>query len=161
MSRRYMYPGVPEEPGYYVYELWTGLVCLYVGRVGNSGPGLMYRRLAGHRAAKSWWPDVTDIVVSAFGSHEAVAAEEPRRIFELQPVYNRTYAAKCKRGHAKPPFVKDGGYNGDTGCRQCAEERLQSPEYLAWAAEYRQRPEVIARRRELTESGYWRSAEFR
>lgn len=163
--RRYTYPGVPEEPGYYVYELWSGLVCLYVGRIGNSGPGLMYRRLASHRADKPWWADVTEIMVSVFGSHEEVAAEEPRRIFELQPIYNRTYAARCRRGHLKPQFVKDSQYDGPTHCAQCADERLQSPEYKAWVREYNQRPEVVARnaerRRELTESGYWRSEEFR
>jgi hypothetical protein len=123
----------------------------------------MYRRLAGHRADKPWWDEVTDIVVSAFANHEEVAAEEPRRIFELQPIYNRTYAATCKRGH-KRPFVA-ANYERGQNCEQCAQERLESPEYQAWVREYNELPEVKRRRTErrdfLRESGYWRSDEFR
>jgi len=107
--RKVFYPGVPDELGYYVYELWSGLVCLYVGRVGNSGPGSMFKRLQGHRSGKPWWPDVTDITVTAFESHDEIAEEEPRRIFELQPVYNRMYAAKCRYYASRNavPEVKD------------------------------------------------------
>lgn len=161
---KYNYPGVPEEPGYYVYELWAGLVCLYIGRVGNSGPCSMYNRLGGHRSSKPWWDDVTDIVVSKFESHEEIAAEEPRRIFEMQPVYNRTYAARCKRGHPRP-FVEREDRFDRPGCEQCAEEWRNSPERKAWVREYGQRPEVKQRNAErrdfLRESGYWRSDEFK
>jgi hypothetical protein len=161
--RKVFYPGVPDELGYYVYELWSGLVCLYVGRVGNSGPGSMFKRLQGHRSGKPWWPDVTDITVTAFESHDEIAEEEPRRIFELQPVYNRVYAAKCRRGHAKPPFTKTDDGRGGV-CAQCIEERQQSPEHKAWVRAYCQRPEVkaraVAHNRELTESGYWQSEEY-
>lgn len=146
--RRYDYPGVPEEPGYYVYEFWSIEKCLYVGRVGNSGPGSMYLRLAGHRSDKSWWPDISQIVVSSFGSHEEIVAEEQRRIYELQPLHNRMYAATCRKGHAK--------IRGERGCAECTREWQQSPEYRTWQREYKDRPEV---KRRMSE--HWRSAEYK
>lgn len=159
-QRKYVYPGVPEEPGYYVYELWSEDACLYVGRVGNSGPGRMYSRLGGHRSDKPWWPDVRQIVVSAYSSHEEVATEEPRRIYELQPLHNQTYAAKCKKGHARDPFTdrdtRDRDLRGGRGCAECERDWKASPQFKAWAEEYRRRPEVQRRMSE-----HWRSAEYK
>lgn len=82
---------VPEEFGYYVYELWGDAGCLYVGRVGNNGPGSVRKRLYGHSRDKSWWPEVTRTVVSRFASHEEIVVEEPRHIRDLRPVHNRQY----------------------------------------------------------------------
>jgi hypothetical protein len=159
-QRKYVYPGVPDEPGYYVYELWAEDACLYVGRVGNSGPGRMYSRLAGHRADKSWWSEVRQIVVSTYGSHEEIAAEEPRRIYELQPLHNQTYAAKCKKGHARDPFAdrdtRSQDLRGGRGCAECDREWKASPAAKAWGEAYRQRPEVQRRMSE-----HWRSAEYK
>ena len=87
--REYPYPGVPAEPGYYVYELWAEDACLYVGRVGNNGPGSMRRRLNGHRSSQPWWPEVARIIVTTFAGHEEIVAAEARRISELRPLHNR------------------------------------------------------------------------
>lgn len=148
--RRISFPGVPDEPGYYVYELWADDVCLYVGRVGNSGPGLMRTRLLQHRSAKSWFGEVTRIVVSAFGGHEEIAAEEPRRIYELKPVHNRTYAAMCSKGHRRPFWAN----NYDRGtCPECK----AGPEAQAYFQAYNRRPEIVAkeRAREVGRQSYY------
>lgn len=157
--RKYVYPEVPEEPGYYVYEFWSEAGCLYVGRVGNSGPGSMYNRLAGHRT-KPWWLHVAHIVVSAYASHEEIVDEEARRIFELEPLHNQVYAARCRKGHARRPHAERESAardrRGNLGCAECQREWHRSPEFRAWQNEYRQRPEVKFRISE-----HWRSPEYK
>ena len=95
---------VPEDLGYYIYELWGSDGCLYVGRVGNNGPGSVRKRFNGHASdkSKSWWPQVTRAVVSKFTSHEEIVAEEPRRIWELRPRYNRQFAWLAETGTPVP-----------------------------------------------------------
>jgi hypothetical protein len=128
---------VPEEFGYYIYELWSDDVCLYVGRVGNNGPGSVRRRFKGHATdkSKSWWPQVTRVVVSRFASHEEIVAEEPRRIQELRPVHNRQYAWLAKADVSVP---------SDTG------EREDS-----YQAVYRQQP-VRKQQERARETGHAR-----
>jgi len=109
-SPKHSYPGVPQEPGYYVYELWADEVCLYVGRVGNSGPGSMYYRLKGHQSAKPWFCDVTRIVVSNLGSHDAIVAEEPRRIQALRPLYNKQWSGKLALPWQPDPQARKEAY---------------------------------------------------
>jgi hypothetical protein len=122
---------VPEDYGYYVYELWGEAGCLYVGRVGNNGPGSVRKRFSGHRGKASWWPEVTRAIVSRFASHEEIVAEEPRRIRDLRPAHNRQYAGGAWLAAAEVGAAGDGD---------------------AYQAAYRQQPER-KRREHARETG--------
>jgi len=130
---------VPEEFGYYVYEFWADDVCLYVGRVGNNGPGSVRRRFASHASASStssaWWSQATRVLVSRFSSHEEIVAEEPRRIQELRPVHNRQFAWLAKVDAAVP---------ANTAEREDV-----------YQAEYRQQPERKAREQQRARGRDW------
>ena len=155
-SRFDAYGEIPREPGFYIYEIWAGEVCLYVGRVGDNGPRSVRYRLSSHAGDKPWWPEVTRISVTSLASHEEIAAEEPRRIRELAPRHNRTYARFCRKGHDQDaPGVR---YQSATGahCAECQRERSRRPEVRARANEalrkYNSQPEVRERLRERDRS---------
>jgi hypothetical protein len=142
---------IPGAPGYYVYRLWAGGTCLYVGRAGNSGPQRVARRLADHRRNKPWWSEVTRIEVAAFASHDLIVAEEYRQIEARHPVHNKqrrgaaaqaAWRAADARAYSQRPEIK---------ARRAAQarERRQRPEVKARQSEYNrayhQRPEIKAR----------------
>jgi hypothetical protein len=108
---------IPTAPGYYVYRFWTADgTCLYVGRVGDSGPRSPQARLNNHRYTKTWWPDVAKIEVAELPDHPAVVAEEAEQIKALRPLHN-VRRANCGHDLSLPGAVKSTG-----GCRECAKE---------------------------------------
>lgn len=101
-------------PGYYVYRLWAGDECLYVGRVGDAGPRPPQARLNYHRRNKPWWPEVTRTEVAALPDHPAMVAEEEAQIAQLRPRYN-VYRTRCSHDRSQP-----GALNVNGSCRACA-----------------------------------------
>lgn len=108
---------IPTGPGYYVYRLWApDETCLYVGRVGDSGPRPPQPRLNNHRRQKAWWPDVARIEFAELPDHPAVVAEETRQIWELRPIYNTRYG--CTHDLSLPGMVMPSSGK----CRECGRE---------------------------------------
>lgn len=75
---------IPADPGHVVYVARSifGDV-LYVGVTSN-----LYRRLAAHQSATSWWGDVHTIAIHAAKTRRAAARLEATSIVALQPRYN-------------------------------------------------------------------------
>jgi hypothetical protein len=112
---------IPVAPGYYVYRLWAGDACLYVGRVGDSGPRAPQPRLNHHRRVKPWWAEVTRIEVAAFPDHPSIVAEEGMQIVTLKPLHNKQRGS-CLHDLSIPGAVKANG-----SCRACENKRPRTP----------------------------------
>lgn len=139
---------IPSAPGYYVYQLWSGPTCLYVGRVGNSGPQRMLRRLGQHARSQPWWPEVTRVKVETFATHEEIVATEQRLIGELGPVHNRQYSPICINGHDKSVVGVYGSGQCKGCCRQWVDEHQTDATWREQERERQRERERGAKRKE-------------
>lgn len=116
---------IPAEPGYYVYRLWDADgACLYVGRIGDSGPAYVKRRFKQHRYDKPWWPEVARIDIATLVGHSEIITEERHQIHEFHPLHNKVLLDRCVRGHdVSQPESRDGA----GACKQCTWEHNHSP----------------------------------
>ena len=130
---------IPTKPGFYVYRFWAeDGTCLYVGRVGDSGPRPPQSRFAHHRRMKSWWPDVARIEVAELSAHALIVAEEEAQIKALRPVHN-VHRGNCQHDLSLPGAVKLSG-----ACSKCAKQYQNSPARRA----YDTSPARVAKKRE-------------
>lgn len=112
---------IPRTPGYYVYRLWAEDICLYVGRVGDSGPRLPRPRFRNHRRTKPWWGQVTRIEVAQLPDHPAMVTEEFRQIYLLQPPHN-VHGRTCEHDLSQP-----GAINAVGRCLKCTKRYQAGP----------------------------------
>ncbi|QLQ11123.1 MAG: GIY-YIG nuclease family protein [Nocardioidaceae bacterium] len=67
----------------WVYSLWSGDACLYVGITNN-----LKRRLAQHRSGQPWWPEVDRIVSDKVIGRVPAMEFEAHDIRKYRPKYN-------------------------------------------------------------------------
>jgi hypothetical protein len=72
---------------HYVYELWSGDKCLYVGCSSRLG-----QRLTAHRRDREWWNDITHIEVNVHPNYVAGRRAEAALIMKLDPTHNKYHA---------------------------------------------------------------------
>jgi|SRR5208282_3393668 len=135
---------IPTAVGYYVYRLWAGDgTCLYVGRIGDSGPRAPQPRLGHHRRNKTWWPDVAKIEVAELPDHPAIVAEEVEQIRALRPLHN-IQRGNCGHDRSLPGAVRPWSGN----CSECAREYDKKYQRSAARVAYRASPGVKAKKRD-------------
>lgn len=96
MPRRRRGPWIlHEHERNWVYALWAGEVCLYVGLTNN-----LPHRLSSHRNTQPWWHEVDRIVSDEVIGREAAMIFEEHDIKKYRPLYNIAHNPDRK----KDPF---------------------------------------------------------
>jgi hypothetical protein len=140
---------IPTEPGYYVYRFWAAdETCLYVGRVGDSGPRPPQARLNYHRRNKAWWPDVARIEIAELPDHPAVVAEESRQIQALNPAHN------IRRGSCTHDLSLPGTVTASGHCATCHRENEKRKYWTQDGAGARLARKRASERRRAVGQGY-------
>ena len=86
-------PFILHNEAYWVYRLFAGERCLYVGRTAN-----LPQRLGSHRSQKPWWPEVDRIEKDMVLTREVAMLDEEHFIRKLQPVHNIVGRGPGSRG---------------------------------------------------------------
>lgn len=85
-ERHYVSPGL-SHIGYlphYVYEIWAGDACLYVGMTAD-----IKRRRREHELSSDWHQGVTRVEVTEVRDRPAAEAVEREKITALRPIHNK------------------------------------------------------------------------
>lgn len=76
-------PFVCHNYRHWVYRLYDGDTCLYVGMTKN-----LDQRLASHRSGKPWWPQVDRVESEWYYTRSEAMIYEEGLIQDLDPVHN-------------------------------------------------------------------------